>query len=409
MVAALIASQKINKEEPLLLMRLINLLVISHKMPQTDIADNLISVVTNCVCQAPILSLGVKWDDISNKDTFSPIRLLYNLSQTKFDTARGVDCLFEGKGSVIFTKGTVLSAPMNKADILKETGNLTNYILAGKTINLLLQKSDHMKTPDSVEDVAEGITFLTRAQSGVKPNVVENCKKYSAGAIIPVMIRSNYGWKIEAETIDAEYEKVFGKVNVNLNETLRHADMHKVLPYFTPGTVLLVEYTPDNKEIFTMRTTFNRFYQEYADQERGEHTSGVYVSDYSAGTQWLTEEGFLVNVMGEQTEDFILDAMENNIPLTIRINNTKTQFGNVLINGSIIDDIDRFGMEEPIEGDIEAYESDCFIFLFKEFLKYCKDDIPENTSVNRIDDTDEEGVKVLSNILMEHQLSLIHI
>lgn len=41
--------------------------------------------------------------------------------------------------------------------------------------------------------------------------------------------------------------------------------------------------------------------------------------------------------------------MENTIPLTIRINNTKEQFGNILINGSIINDIDIYGMPDPIE------------------------------------------------------------
>lgn len=404
MVAALIVSQKINEDEQKLLLRLINLLVISHKMPQTDIADNLVEVITNCVCNAPIQTLGVTWDDIENETSLTPIRLLYNLSRTKFETDKGTDRVFEGKGSVFFTRGTILTAPMNKADMLKETSNMTKYISIGKTINLLLHKSDHMKTPESVEDVSEGMTFMTRAQSGVKTNVADNKRKYPSGAIIPVMVRSNWGVKIEAETLDSEYEKESGKVNINIIDTLRYSDIFKILTYFSPGTILLVEFTPDDKEFkFTLRSAFTKFYQEYADDMRGEQVMGVYMQDYSAGTQWLTEPGFLVNVMGKQTDEYVLEAMDNNIPLSIRINSTKVQFGNVLINGTIINDIDIYGMPEPIEGDLESYQNERFVEIFKDFLEYCKENLPESSSGISIKETDEEGVKAISNILMEHQ------
>ncbi|MCM1490444.1 MAG: putative DNA binding domain-containing protein [Muribaculum sp.] len=404
MVAALIVSQKINKEEHQLLMRLINLLVITHKMPQTDIADNLVDVVVNCVCKAPILTLGVKWDDIASINTFSPIRLLYNLSQTKFETEKGLDSVYDGKGCVFFSKGSILAAPLNRIDFLKEASNLTNYLSIGKNIRLLLHKGDHMRAPENADEVWDGMTFMTRAQSGVKTNSQESKRKYSSGAIIPVVIRSNWGVKIVAETLSREYERVYGKININLIDSLKYADIFKILPMFTPGTVLLVEYTPDNPEFkFQLRGAFDRFYQEYADQMRGETLPGVYISDYSAGTQWLTEDGFLVNVMGENTDENILDAMENNIPLTIRINGTKNQSGNILINGNIINDIELYGMPDPIDEDLETYQNDCFVYLFGEFLKYCKDYAPELKPDEQIEDADEEGVKAVSNILMEHQ------
>ncbi|MCM1297105.1 MAG: putative DNA binding domain-containing protein, partial [Muribaculaceae bacterium] len=403
-IAALIASQKINQEEHLLLLRLINLLVISHKMPQTDIIDNLVSVVANCVTKAPILALGVKWDDIENPQAFSPIRLLYSISNTKFDTEKGVDGMFDGKGCVYFTKGGIMAAPLNKSDFIKEASNLAQYLSIGKNIKLLLHKSDHKKTPETPEDVAEDMTFMTRAQSGVKTSVVESKRKYSAGAIIPVVVTSSWGVKIVADTLLPEYENISGKVNINLVESLKYADIFKVLPLIAVGTVLFVEYTPDDREFaFTLRAAFNRFYQEFADQMRGETMPGVYLSQYSAGTQWLTEDGFLVNVMGNVTDENILEAMENNIPLTIRINGSKEQFGNVLVNGSIVNDIDLYGMPEPIEGDILSYQNECFIYIFEEFLKYCKVNAPEHQNVEKLNEVDGESVQTISNILMEHQ------
>lgn len=406
-IAALIASQKIYQEEHVLLMRLINLLVISHKMPQTDILDNLVKVVCNCVSKAPIHSLGVKWNDIENPEAFSPIRLLYNLSQTKFDVANGNPGVFDGKGCAFFNNGTILGAPMSKIDFLKEINNLTNYITIGKSITLCLHKSDHKKTPETVDDVAEDMTFMTHAQSGVKSSVVETKRKYAAGTIIPVMVTSTWGVKILAESISDEYEKICGKVTINLSESLKYSDIFKILPLLTKNTVLLVEYTPDDREfMFTLRPAFNMFYQEAANDMRGESMPGVYISDYSAGTQWLTEDGFLVNVMGETDEDFIIEAMENTIPLTIRINNTKEQFGNILINGSIINDIDIYGMPEPIEGDVQSYQNECFIYIFGEFLKYCEANAPVSKNARRINDVDEEGVMTVCNILMEHQNQL---
>lgn len=401
MVAAIIASQKIGDDKHLMLRRLLNLLVVAQKMPHTDIADDLIYVTTNCIRQSPIVSLGLKWDDIENPETFSPIRVLHNLSRTKFDVNGGKETLYEGKGTVVFTEDEVLAAPVNKTDFLK--GNLAEYISIGKGIKVLLPKSDHMKRPDSVDDIAEGMTFMTRAQGGVKAGVAETKRKYAAGSIIPVIIKSSYGVKVEAETISKEYEKISGKININLYDSLRYADIFRVLSFFNAGRRLYVEYTPENNEFcFELKGGFNQFYLEYANQMRGESLPGVYIGDYSAGTQWLTEDGFVVNVMGKITKEEINEAMDQKIPLTIRINSPKVISNNVLINGSIVDDIDIYGLDEPII-DMEAYQHECFIYIFEQFIKYCNENIPLSAEESRINEIDSSGVMEISNILLSHQ------
>ena len=401
MVAAVIASQKIGEDKHLIIRRLINLLVLAQKMPHTDIADDLIYVTTNCIRKAPIVNLGIKWEDIENQETFSPIRVLHNISRTKFDASGGKESLFEGKGTVVFTEDKVLAAPINKSDFLK--GNLSEYLSIGKSIKLLLPKSDHMKGPDSVEDIAEGATFMTRAQGGVKTSSVETKRKYTAGTIIPVIIKSNYGVKVEAETLNKEYERVFGKININLTDTLRYADIFRVLSFFNVGRRLYVEYTPDDKEFcFQLKGGFDQFYFEYANQMRGESLPGVYLGDYSAGTQWLTEDGFVVNVMGKISKGEMLEAMEHQIPLTVRINSPKVVSGTVLVNGTIVDDIDIYGLDEPII-DMESYQNECFIYIFEQFIKYCDENIPLSSTDSRISEIDSSGVMEISNILMSHQ------
>ncbi|MDE6561629.1 MAG: ATP-binding protein [Muribaculaceae bacterium] len=401
MVAAIIASQKIGEDKHLILRRLLNLLVVAQKMPHTDIADDLIYVTTNCIRRSPITNLGLKWDDIENPETFSPIRVLHNLSRTKFDVSGGKEALYEGKGTVVFTEDKVLAAPVNKTDFLK--GNLTEYIALGKSILVLLPKSDHMKSPDSVDDIADGMTFMTRAQGGVKASVVEAKRKYAAGSIIPVIIKSSYGVKVEAETISQEYEKVSGKININLSDCLRYADIFRVLSFFNPGRRLYVEYTPENKEFcFELKGGFNQFYFEYANQMRGESLPGIYIGDYSAGTQWLTEDGFVVNVMGKITKEEMVEAMEQKIPLTVRINSAKAIPGTILVNGSIVDDIDLYGLDEPIL-DMETYQHECFIYIFGQFIKYCDENIPLASVDSKINEIDSSGVMEISNILMSHQ------
>ena len=400
-VSAIIASQKIGVDKHLLIRQLVNLLVVAQKMPHTDIADDLIYVITNCVRKSPIINLGLTWNDIDNPETFSPIRVLHNLSHTKFDVSCGKEALYEGKGTVIFTEDEVLAAPVNKTDFLK--GNLSEYISIGKGIKLLLPKSDHMKSPDSIDDIAEGMTFMTRAQGGVKTSGAETKRKYASGAIIPVIIKSNYGVKVEAESINKEYEKISGKININLSESLRYADIFQILSFFSPGRRLYVEYTPDDKEFsFVLKGGFNQFYLEYANQMRGESLPGVYIGDYSAGTQWLTEDGFVVNVMGKITKEEMLEAMEQKIPLTIRINSSKVIPGTVLINGSIIDDIDLYGLDEPII-DLESYQHECFIYIFDQFIKYCDENIPLASEDSHISEIDSSAVMEISNILMSHQ------
>ncbi len=209
--------------------------------------------------------------------------------------------------------------------------------------------------------------------------------------------------KVEAESIDKEYDKISGKININLTDSLRYADIFRVLSFFNAGRRLYVEYTPDNKEFcFELKGGFNQFYLEFANQMRGESLPGVYIGDYSAGTQWLTEDGFLVNVMGKVTKDDILEAMEQKIPLTIRINSLKVIPGTVLINGSIIDDIEIYGLDEPII-DMESYQHECFIYIFEQFIKYCEDNISFSTEDSTINEIDSRGVMEISNILMSHQ------
>ena len=401
--AAIIASQKIGKDQHKLLARLLNLLVLARKMPNTDIADELIYVTVSCIRKAPIKNLGIKWDDIENEYSFKPISLLHNISRTRFDVDKGSECLFEGKGTIIFTKDSILTAPINKKEFLNGNVSLTPYLKIGKTINILLPKRDHMKCPTTVDDVAEGMTFMTRAQGGVKSNQAENKKKYSAGSIIPVVVKSNYGVKIEAESIHPEYTKLKGKININLVDSLRYFNINHLVPLFNPGSILLVEYTPEDPEFsFALNGGFSQFYEEYANLLRGETLPAVYISDYSAGTQWLTDEGVTVNVMGHITNDDILFAKDQHIPLDIRVCSVKTSNRKVLVNGMFADTVVLNGEEEP-EADMESYEHDVFDFLFNKYLKYCKEFVPELDSLSSIDETNENGVIIISNILMSHQ------
>ncbi len=401
--AAIIASQKIGKESHKLLARLLNLLVLARKMPNTDISDELIYVTVSCIREAPIINLGIKWDDIDDESSFKPISLLHNISRTKFDVDNGRECLYEGKGTVIFTKESILTAPVNKREFLNGSRNLTPYLKLGQTIQILLPKSDHMKSPTTVEDIAEGITFMTRAQGGVKSSVNDNKKKYSSGSIIPVVVKSNWGVKIEAETVHPEYSKISGKVNINLSDCIKYFNINHIISHFKPGIILLVEYTPEDTEFcFTLNGGFSQFYDEYANLLRGEILPAVYLCDYSAGTQWLTDEGVIVNVMGHITNEDILFAKDQNIALDIRVCSVKKVNNKVLVNGMFADMVNLNG-DENSEEDMESYEHDVFDFLFNKYLKYCKDYVPELDSLSSIDETNANGVIILSNILMSYQ------
>lgn len=406
--SAIIASQKIGIDRHKLLGRLLNLLVVAKKLPHTDIADDLIYVSVNCIRKSPIKTLGIKWDDIEDEDDLKPISLLHNISRTKFEVDKGNECLYEGKGTVIFTKDSVLAAPVNKKEFLNGSGSLSPYLRIGHNINILLPKSDHMKSPTTVEDVAEGMTFMTRAQGGVKSSPGESKKKYAGGTIIPVLVKSNYGVKIEAETIHPEFAKIMGKININLNDCLRYFNINHLTPLFRTGMVLLVEYSPDDHEFcFTLSGGFSQFYGDYANMLRGETIPAVYLCDYSAGTQWLTDEGVIVNIMGSKaniTNKDIIFAIDQHIPIDVRVNSVlRNAAGKALVNGSFADPGLELSEDDEPEEDMESYVHDVFNFLFNKYLKYCKEFVPEIDSLSSIDETDANGVVVISNILVSHQ------
>lgn len=405
MVAAIIAAQKVGKERQILLLRVINLLVTSHKMPQTDILQELVEVISNCVRRSPIVNLGMTWSDIDNPDTFSASRLLHNICRTKFDVASGSDSVFEGKGTVVFSSGLILGVPVNKTDFsrLVQTGSLVEFLSPSPGVRIMLPKSDHMRSPETVEGIADSMTFLSRAHTGVKPSISESKRKYAAGSIITVKIKSCWGVKIEAQTVDPDFEPIFGKVNINIAEVIRYADIFHILPMYSPGKLLKVEYTPDDREFpFTLSTAFAQYYHEFADQMRGESMPGVYIGDYSAGTQWLSEDGFVVNVMGKVDNDDVRYAMDTHVPLSVRINSTKDSNGTILVNGSLVDDIDLYGLPDPVD-DFETYKHDCLAYLFGEFMDYCQDFEKDLNEPGKLSEVDGEGAQVLANVLMEHQ------
>ncbi|MDE6291715.1 MAG: hypothetical protein K2M16_09290, partial [Muribaculaceae bacterium] len=247
---------------------------------------------------------------------------------------------------------------------------------------------------------------MTRAQGGVKASQAESKKKYPSGAIIPVVVKSNYGVKIEAESVHPEYEKIKGKVNINLADCLKYFNINHLTPHFRIGSVLLVEYTPDDHDFcFTLNGGFTQFYEDYANLLRGETIPAVYLCDYSAGSQWLTDEGVIVNVMGHITNEDILFAKDQHIPLDIRICSLKAINGKVLVNGMFADTVVLNGDEEA-EEDMETYEHDVFDFLFSKYLKYCKENVPELDSLSSIEETSANGVVIISNILQSHQTLL---
>ena len=102
------------------------------------------------------------------------------------------------------------------------------------------------------------------------------------------------------------------------------------------------------------------------------------------------------------TDDDVLYAIDQHIPLDVRVNSVKSANGKVLVNGNFTDAQMVNGNDEP-EPDMETYIHDVFDFLFSKYLKYCKDYVPEIDSLSSIDETDVNGVKVISNILVSHQ------
>ncbi|MDE5839548.1 MAG: ATP-binding protein, partial [Muribaculaceae bacterium] len=222
----------------------------------------------------------------------------------------------------------------------------------------------------------------------------------------PVAVKSVWGVKIEAESIHPAYVKVKGKININLTECLRYSDIFQILPFININTILFVEYTPENKEFaFSLNGGFTQFYHEYADSMIGDKVPAIYINDYSAGTQWLTDEGLTVNVMGPITNDDIAFAKDQYMPVYVRVLSTKAANGKVLINGRFEENFELNGNEKNVD-DLEGYKHEVFIYLFKEFLEHCKINKPDIDELKSIEETDSSGVIIISNILTEHQRML---
>ncbi len=360
MAASVLAHKKMGFDDHEGILNLIELLLSSGQQFTSNVSQPLLRLAIGCICHRPIEKLGFSFTSIS-KVNFIPGTFPSLLGATELgsDTGRRVE--FEGKGCLEVSAGGIIAAPMNLDTYHRVKSKATLDGVEGVRI-----VENGIKRPSELSEIMEYYGQLGVRLDRVKPSMEKRLPKYSVGERMLAEVVSVSGLKNVMRTISPDYQTLEGKLYVT-NKILSYIPREYFFSQLVLGDVFMVERYDEGDMAFTIdNEDLSEFMSEYFKELYGERLWAVYMRDFrkGKGTQWLTEEGFLVNVSGSVPEGIDTSGDDSEkVTLTMRSFSIDSR-QNLILNAVFDED-----MEIEVEDcDVdqfkkEAYEQFCASYL----------------------------------------------
>jgi len=314
------------------LAKLADMLLLMGEASTSEMMQDIKEVICNCMKGRRIGSLGYSWGAVMNAESFSMSTFCYKVSQTTFQQAgENIPMHYEGKGLMVIQDDAISLVPMNHAAYLKKQKNL--YSIFDGIPGIGIKALEKMKQ-NSFAQLKTACMGFIKDMHGITPSPVQQLKTYENGDELIVKVTS-MEYYIGVETVDPAYHKMKG--NLYLKPNYRSVTQAVFMTHIQVGDYLKVTKQAYPMFPFKLDETFDRFYEDFAEGASGIYHA-IHVDSYKAGHRWMTEEGLLVNVMGDVTDE-AEEAIENGTPVKIQIlNSRRDKSNNLVLNGGYVDD-----------------------------------------------------------------------
>lgn len=158
----------------------------------------------------------------------------------------------------------------------------------------------------------------------MRPSPQKTLLDYGKDDYIPVRVKSCMGKLIIAESIDAAYKPISGKVLLLTGDG--RPNMDQLSEAINPGDFLITKLASQTGFAFEIRDAFENFYRDYVCNCAAQKRLAIYVSEYSSGTEWITDDGIRIGIdrakiesLDEDTRESFYDAIDERRPIHVRL------------------------------------------------------------------------------------------
>lgn len=262
----------------------------------------LINIVSACLREQEMVDFKLTWHDIVSESTFFTGVFVDKFLATTFkESAISYTPFFENMGLILL--------PSNNAPLFA-TVNLETYkrkVSKDLSVQFLLQglaelkvlKSDYERAKDFSSIYRVGNSILS-IQDSFRPSPVANLKSYLSEDEIMVRIIENNGYALTAETIDPNYEKIQGKVDISIERN--RPDAMSLKSRIKIGDYLEVHLSKKENQAFELSNEFEKYYRSFAIECTNRVYPAIYYSTTGDVDTWITEEGVFVAIHKSKVE-----------------------------------------------------------------------------------------------------------
>lgn len=333
-----------------------------------DTSHKLMSLCVQCVGNVEIDKLNVTWTDIKNADSvLSPVLAMKIAETTLKPSSTGAVLYYQKKGCLIVDKGKGRIAAFNYKDF-KQHSRLEEILPSPCSLQIVGDGRDKLSKTASTDIVKTDNAYweTIRQMEGVRSSITSSSSQkhtYQVGDFVCVKLLRANDRLMEVQTVDTKYETIKGQVFVD--KTILGLDRKEVLEFFeekfymTRGEVLLTVEVQDKPHYpFLLRNAVENFYRQYAKESYGREMLALCIDKYSLGHKWLTENGLTVNIMDNEEEEEIFEAID-----FIVVNERKLEGNNCLINGEFSSNCNNE------EYDVEEFKKDAKKTFLSEYIR----------------------------------------
>ena len=298
--ATILASNKAHRTPHLVIVALLDLIMKARFDVGEEQLISFFNIILDCVREKPMLKSGFSWDDIIPTDPKTGLLIMRLCQMSFYPVAEdGQVKMIENKGFLaIPSQGMAELSALNRVNYEKSRLE-TQFILPGM-LRVMVERKDFEKGAD-FDALYNLSSLLLSAQQQMKPSARRILKNYELEDRFVVKVVSKRGMRVDAVTIDPDYQRLEGKVLLSLGD--KRPNWNVLNETITEGCYLTVYRSQEEEYEFEVFDAFEDFYRQYAAECAGMERYAKYSTYYGRGTEWVTEDGIRVGIDNGKIND----------------------------------------------------------------------------------------------------------
>lgn len=291
--------------------------------------DNLMHIITSCIRNLRLNAFTINWNDINNEHYFLVGPFVEKFLRITFhdDPHMELTPSKEVRGLLLIPSQSVPVISLVNGDKYRNElkSGFTSQISVPGIMDFTVLKKDYEKIKD-FQTLSKITSSILTSQSSFNGSVRKTLRAYQYEDTFIVKVTDKFGSLIKAETIDANYEQLSGKVRIGFQPPFQRPGEAYLRTRINVGDYLRVNISESSEFAFDTADTLESFYRGFARDCCGEVVSARYISSFKEGHIWISSDGIQIAVhndqikpMDEETYETYIHAIQNGLNINLKI------------------------------------------------------------------------------------------